>query len=184
MQRPAVGHQRMIMPTDHPHPVTEDRHELDVVIRHPHAADGKVHLPLDQQLLHAVGGAVLDADLHFRVLAHKPREQVRQQAAGDRRHRGNAHLAYFVPRQQAHFPGDAIVMGEQILEQRQTVRAEWRQLGFTALLEQWLAELLFELAHGQRQRRLRAIRLPRRAVEAFELGDEHEITQLSDLQLG
>ncbi|MCY1181533.1 hypothetical protein D9M73_220420 [compost metagenome] len=125
----------MIMPTDHPDPVTQDRHELDVFIRHPHAADGKVHLPLDQQLLHAVGGAVLDADLHFRVLADKPCEQMRQQSTGHRRHRRDAHLTDFMPREQADFAGDAVVMRQQILEQRQAVLAEWRQFGFTALFE-------------------------------------------------
>ncbi|MCY1172773.1 hypothetical protein D9M73_129170 [compost metagenome] len=74
-------------------------------------------------------------------------------------------------------------MRQQILEQRQAVLAERRQLGFPALFEQRLAELLLQLAHRQRQRRLRAIRLPGRAVEAFQLGDQDEITQLGDLQL-
>ncbi|MNP67956.1 hypothetical protein D3C76_1638500 [compost metagenome] len=75
-------------------------------------------------------------------------------------------------------------MRQQILEQRQTVLAEWRQFGFAALFEQWLAELLLQLAHSQGQRRLRAIGLPCRAVEAFQLGNQDEIAQLGNLELG
>ncbi|MNV49170.1 hypothetical protein D3C71_1411140 [compost metagenome] len=135
MQSLAVRHQWMIVAADHAHPITQDRHELNVFVRRPHAADRKIHLPLDQQLLHAVGIAILHADLHFRVLADKPCEQMRQQPTGHRWHRRDAHLTDFMPRQQADFAGDAVVMRQQILEQRQTVLAEWRQFGFTALFE-------------------------------------------------
>ncbi|MNY72167.1 hypothetical protein D3C86_2106640 [compost metagenome] len=78
-------------------------------------------------------------------------------------------------RQQADFPGNPVVVRQEVLEQRQTMLAKRRQLGFAAFFEQCLAQLLLQLTHRQRQRRLRAIGQFSRAVKAFQLRDQHEI---------
>ncbi|MNE50191.1 hypothetical protein D3C80_1447530 [compost metagenome] len=185
VQRITRLRQRVVATAHHAHLIVHDRGEFNLLIIHPQAADAEIHLPLGQQLLHTFGGAILDADLHVRVCGHEPGQRPWQHAAGHRRYRGDADLADFMPGKQRGFTGDTVMVLDQAAKQRQAMLAEGRQLyPSPALLDQCLAQLLLQFTHGQGYRRLGAKGLAGGGMEALEFGDQYEVAQLGDLQLG
>ncbi|MOA35187.1 hypothetical protein D3C78_1566200 [compost metagenome] len=140
---------------------------------------------MSEQLLHTFGRAVLNADLHIGVRGHKAGQRPWQHSAGHRRHGGDADLADFMPGKQHGFTRNTVMVLDQATKQREAMLAIWRQLyPATALFDQCLPQLLLQFTQGQGYRRLGAKGLAGGRVEALVFGDQYEVTQLRDFQLG
>ncbi|MCY1437331.1 hypothetical protein D9M71_534880 [compost metagenome] len=125
--------------------------------------------------------------MQVRGIAYEAREDIGQQAAGDGGHRGDAQVPRPVLGDQAHVAHHAVMVLDQFLGIGEELHAEGRQLGLgdarIALLEQGLAQLAFQVADGQRDGRLGAVRALGRRMETLKLGNPDEVAQLDDLQV-
>ncbi|MNW04871.1 hypothetical protein D3C71_2010320 [compost metagenome] len=72
--------------------------------------------------------------------------------------------------------------GQQFTQQRRHGMPQRRQLRPLAGFEQRRAQLLFQVLHGGRHRRLRTVRALGRQAEAAVVGGQQELAQVLDLQ--
>ncbi|KAG0738425.1 hypothetical protein G6F63_016557 [Rhizopus arrhizus] len=76
----------------------------------------------------------------------------------------------------------AVVRGKQFAQQRRHGMAQRRQLRALAGFEQRRAQLLLQILHGGRHRRLRTMRALGRQAKTTVVSRQQELAQMLDLQ--